>query len=462
MMFRIPLLFHKKSRVAGEALHPSFELGHRFNGKSGFYEPCGEAVMADFHFYEVNPGDEICLEPDAGGYSGGYVYQAPFYSDSIDDRFIHTYCYSEEESWATFTGNIRERSWRRRPLRIRKHGWIRLAMRKADGSVLTDEDRQAAREVIALFCRKQSYCPKECFAGEIESTVRSVLSLKTPDTLVFGLMADSHFVINGGWEDTVSNIRQVNEGIPFDGMIHLGDITDGMTPATITGEYAGRVLSDLESLGCPLYVALGNHDANYFKGNPEPFAVRKQSELYLGRTEPYYTVDYAGHRFRLIVLYSFDHTQVGQENRYGFPSEEVEWVRKILGETPKDWKVLVCSHVPLLAGMHYWSKAIRNGPEMAQVMEDYIRDGGHLLAYIHGHVHADQINAESLSFPVVAVGCAKAEDDQVHKAPGSTTWTRRMGDVTQELWDVLVVDTKTGRLDFVRFGAGEDRSIAGR
>ncbi len=449
--------FHRKAKAEGVLLHPSFELGHRFNCKSGFYEPCGETVMADFHFYEVNPGDEVRFEADAGR----YVYQAPFYSDRIDDRFIHSYCYSEEESWATFTGNIRERSWRRRPLRIKRHGWVRLAVKRADGSALCGADRLAAGQGISLFCQKTPYRPKDCFTDEIEKTIKTARELKTPDTLVFGLMADSHFVINGGWEDSIYNLLQVNSGIPFDGMIHLGDFTDGMTPATITKEYVRQVYDDLGRLGCPTYMVLGNHDANYFKGNPEPFDLQEQSKLYLGSEKPYYAVDFPERGFRLLVLHSFDHTKNGQEMRYGFSPEEVGWVRDILAETPSGWKVLVCSHVPLLAEMHYWSKAIRNGPEMAQVMEDYIRAGGVLLAYIHGHVHADQLNTESLPFPVVAVGCAKVEDDQIHKAPGSKTWPREMGRVTQELWDLLLVNTKTGQLDFVRFGAGEDRTIQG-
>ena len=69
------------------------------------------------------------------------------------------------------------------------------------------------------------------------------------------------------------------------------------------------------------------------------------------------------------------------------------------------------------------------------------------------------MNTSDLSFPVISIGCAKIEDEQVKKAAGSTTYHRKLNDVTQELWDVLVVNAKTGKLDFVRFGAGEDRKI---
>ena len=38
-------------------------------------------------------------------------------------------------------------------------------------------------------------------------------------------------------------------------------------------------------------------------------------------------------------------------------------------------------------------------------------------------------------------------------------YMRKLKDVTQDLWDVLIITPGEGRLDFVRFGAGEDRTV---
>ena len=138
--------------------------------------------------------------------------------------------------------------------------------------------------------------------------------------------------------------------------------------------------------------------------------------------------------------------------------EEVEWVEKVLAETPKEYSVLVFSHVPLLAEMHFWSKKIRNSGEMLEALEEYVRQGGRILAYIHGHNHADQTYNER-KFPIISIGCAKCEDFKDKKPEGAVTYDRKMGTVTQELWDVMVVDVEKGRMEFIRFGAGEDREI---
>ena len=159
---------------------------------------------------------------------------------------------------------------------------------------------------------------------------------------------------------------------------------------------------------------------------------------------------------RCLFLYSFDHRETV---RYGFPMEEIEWVRDILKDMPQGFSVLVFAHIPLLPEMHYWSSQIRNSTALKEVLDEYVRRGGSILAYVHGHNHADQI-VYTEHFPIVAVGCAKCEDFKDKKPEGSVTYDRKMGTVSQELWDVVVVNTKKKKLDFVRFGAGEDRSIS--
>ena len=80
------------------------------------------------------------------------------------------------------------------------------------------------------------------------------------------------------------------------------------------------------------------------------------------------------------------------------------------------------------------------------------------MAYVCGHNHADQIFYEK-RFPIVALGCNKCEYFKDKKPEGSCTYERRVGTVSQDLWDVMVVNPEENRIDFVRFGAGEDKII---
>lgn len=447
---------HSFSRDFTEA-KPVLELGASVNFETGFYEKNHDDCMADFHFYEVNPGDSLCFD------AKDFEYQLAFYNAEIDEKYIYTYCYSQEENWATFTKNLNDAGWKSKNHKFNSHGWARIIVRRKNSTAVTENDRAYVSEKILLKRRTVPYQEKPYFTQEISTTAGKVNSLKNADTVVLGLLTDSHYVINGHWEDTAYNLLSVHEKSPFDALVHLGDFTDGMTPFAITKEYFKIQYDDMKKLGVPLYLVLGNHDSNYFKGNPESMSVDEQSRLYLQNTLPYYYVDFAEKQLRMIFLYSFDHTQVGQNNRYGFPSEEIEWMKGVLDSTPDGYKVLVFSHVPLLASMHFWSDEIRNSGEMISLLDKFNTGGGmhkgRILAFIHGHVHSDWVNTSDLSFPVISIGCAKIEDEQVKKAAGSTTYHRKLNDVTQELWNVLVVNTRTGRLDFVRFGAGEDRGV---
>ena len=51
----------------------------------------------------------------------------------------------------------------------------------------------------------------------------------------------------------------------------------------------------------------------------------------------------------------------------------------------------------------------------------------------------------------------KSEDFKDKKPAEAVTYDRKMGTVTQELWDTLIVNK--GKISFIRFGAGEDRVI---
>lgn len=434
----------------------SFTVGKTINEQTGFFQNAENSMMADFHFFEVNEGDAIDFNAD------GFSYKLLFYNDNIDDKWIYTYFYQEEESWASYDKNSSLNSWLNKSEKIKSPGWVRVAVRKNDGTEITPAEKTFVENNVVIKRQAVAYKPKKYFADEIEKTVDTVNDLRSEDTIVFGLMTDSHYVINGGWEDTVYNINTVAKKSAFDAMIHLGDYTDGMTPIAITKEYFQKMHNDLKQLGCKLFFVLGNHDSNYFKQNPESMNVTEQSGFYLENDKPYYYKDFTSHKLRVLFLYSFDHTQEGQNNRYGFPQEEVDWVQDVLNQTPSDYKVLICSHVPLLAEMHFWSEKIRNESEMVQVLENYNGSSSgrdrKILGYIHGHSHADQIY-KGLSFPIIAIGCNKCEDFKDKKPEGSVTYDRKMHTLTQDLWDVLLVNTKTARLDFVRFGAGEDRAV---
>ncbi len=72
----------------------------------------------------------------------------------------------------------------------------------------------------------------EWIKKEAEAVIRRVRK----ELPCFILLADSHFAFNGTWDDTAAALRALSSMLPIKGIIHLGDLTDGMLPAEKTRE----------------------------------------------------------------------------------------------------------------------------------------------------------------------------------------------------------------------------------
>lgn len=261
------------------------------------------------------------------------------------------------------------------------------------------------------------------------------------------LLADSHFTYNGTWEDTLASMKAVSERTKVEGIIHLGDMTDGLLPLKKTSEIEKGCIEDMESLGADLYLLPGNHDYNYFRGNPEI----KYPET------PQYYIDNNEQKIRLIFIDSFDPKE---EVRYGFTKECISWLDKTLEALPDGYNAIIFSHLTPLVRLQAWTKDIRNRNDLIAVMDKY---ADRILAFINGHNHCDHIfnDLKNGKFPIISINCSKCEYFTEHKPAGAIVPERRLGDRTQESFDIMQIDPIKKEIYFTRFGAGQDRIIRG-
>lgn len=297
---------------------------------------------------------------------------------------------------------------------------------------------------------------KAYFTTEIEKTAVEVKERFTSNCLSLCILTDTHISQDGTWEDTTNNISGVLDKTKVDGIIHLGDFTDGNFSKQVTSDYVNQMMKDLKRNGVPVYVTPGNHDANFLKGNPEPFSREEQVALF-EMEAPFYYKDFDRQKIRGLFLYSYDITT---PVRYGFSKEELEWVEKTLEETPDGYKVIIFSHEAPLPWLDFWSHLIRNGDRLMEILESYNqKENRQILAYLYGHTHSDLLYMDS-SFPIISIGCNKCEQIRVHQIPkGAVSYSRERNSVTQDLWDIVLVNPVEEKLEFIRFGAGENRTI---
>lgn len=432
--------------------------------------------MTTLHFYRAMPGSQLLLLDTE------YEFAVAVYTLERDNTYIYTYAYQENQSWAAFDSTVPPNEYHSDCYTFARECYFRVNLRRRDNRRLDSAEAahindilrwnpQPAAAIIQAEDSTQNQAGeilrKSEMQQEIEDTAAKLYAAKEKGgTYAFLLLTDSHYVVNGTWEDTFDCIREVDRRAPFDGVIHLGDLTDGMVSRRVNYDYVQTVKQDLFSLQKPLYLVMGNHDTNYFMSNPERFTKEEQYWLYQSDCcdnavreghALYYYRDFEDMRVRALFLHSFDECE---EKRYGFSEEEVLWLQRTLKTVPKTYRVLVFSHVPPLPEIHYWSKDIRNGGKMVDVLEEYVRqDSAHcVLGWIHGHNHADQIYSERL-FPIVSLGCTKIEDFKDKKPDHAVTYDRVLGDVSQELWTVMLVQQDSTKVELIRFGAGKDRCI---
>ena len=377
-------------------------------------------------------------------------YAVFFYRPAIPPELIHTYSYQAESNWTTYAPEFSRTELRDDAWEATETGFIRIFVVPAPA----EENLLSSLFRIEQGPVEESGVPA-WMAGEIDALRRRWEKCRREGDVTLLLLADTHYAVGCTWPDTGESLRLAAETVSAEALVHLGDLTDGLLPGRYTRLVTESLLSQMREICSRVWCCLGNHDRNYFRGNPEKLSLSECAELYLGRDDPWYFEDLKEKKLRLFFLDSFDPEE---KERYGFSRQEVRWLRKALRTTPRGWKGLLFSHVPPVAEIHVWSDTIRNGERVLSLLERFHRRRGAVLGWIHGHSHADQIY-DKRAFPIIGIGCAKLEDFREHKPEGSLTWNREQNTRTQELWDLLLIHPAEGSMDFLRFGAGEDRHV---
>ncbi|MBE6101426.1 MAG: metallophosphoesterase [Selenomonas ruminantium] len=423
--------------------------------ETGFFMCNVPSRLATEGFYLAEVGSSLELKDSR------YRFAVATYSLEFPEKYLHTYDYAPEQIWGTYRGDLREDSYCMDKYIFKGRCYFRVAARRADGENITAEEAAgfSSTLIFTSTVEKRQSC---VFEQEVERVGNRINTLREPGDLALVILADTHMTVNGTWQDTAANLLALQQKTRLDGLVHLGDLTDGTVSRWLTCRYVQSMLKDMHKLEVPVHIVLGNHDANYFHGNPDVMSLHEQAALYhegaekwkQDRDKTYYYVDCPQQKLRCLYLSAYDN---GASPRYGFDLTQIDWVRETLKDMPEGWRILFFSHDAPLPELDPWSEEIRNGNLLLKALDN---SKVQILAYIHGHAHADFVYQwqGKQTFPVVSIGCAKCEDMAERKVEGSFTPARVLGEASQELWDILIIKA-SGKLHFVRFGAGHDRNI---
>lgn len=419
----------------------------RWNGNA--YSASNSAVT--LHFFHALKGDKLKINNENAD------VKIVIYSMKVKCKYIYTNAYDKEENWASYAGVIRGKS----EYTFKRECYFRIwvdGKRKGFFKRLPVGDKIDDYASVS-FISRDSYNEEKnkrfhkIFDKEIKKTSDSVNKLDKNGRMNIFLISDTHTTVNGTFKDTVKTMKEVADKCDIKALVHLGDTNDGLMPYDITKDYVEEIFDDMHGIGVPLEFVRGNHDYNYFKGNPDKLGDKELDELY-GEARHY--KDYDDCKLRMIFLDCFNPFNVV---RYGFSDETLDYLEMTLNSVPKEYSVIICCHIAPSHRLNFYGSKMRGEARFLKLVNNFKKKKDtFFMGVLSGHNHGDRVDF-SEGFPIVSIGAGKCESFAGYKPKDTIPPERKLGHYTQELWDVVTIDTDEKKLYFTRFGGGEDKVV---
>ena len=197
-----------------------------------------------------------------------------------------------------------------------------------------------------------------------------------------------------------------------------------------------------------------------------------ESYVSLVNQKMYYYFDNPVQKIRYIMVNTEEEVNSG-DNAWGvgayITQQQLDWLTNDALKVPSDdWHVVTIGHVPIhpnapahdgsldilryaLEGYTNKSKATFTAPYGTVLNTDFSAYKGRMVGYLCGHNHKDTeyVGTNMIN---ISTGCDARYNDDV--------WTRTAGTISEQLFDVVVVDKTNRKINMIRIGAGENRMFS--
>lgn len=318
------------------------------------------------------------------------------------------------------------------------------------------------------------------FLTELQDTVTKVKALQTEPCLVFCLCTDVHYASHDTtlFPKTVKNMKAFAEQVRTDGIICLGDMQDGDSTQAVATQRLEAVMPLLKNSGLPVYFAVGNHERNTHGSAANMFSISQiyqktyaycENEVFSDMTSNgvNFYKDFDEYKIRMISLDSVN-TDSSSASQYKYPANTTTWFASAISGTPSGYTVLLISHMSPTYTHDWKQTAPLNASDVLSAISTWLNaSNSNKIISLCGHNHGD--NSYTSPYFEIMFNCNKfdstitqdkTEDGTGNIPAGSKIWKRTWGTVTEDCWDVVVIRPISGKVNCVRFGAGEDREFS--
>lgn len=321
----------------------------------------------------------------------------------------------------------------------------------------------------------------------------------------------------------IRNVVELSNFIDIDFGVLSGDVHDGGTPNKDVAMNNFRAsISAFSDLNAPYFVAWGNHDDNSW-GDGRAGGILKvnnsykninqdksyhgklqqsltNAEMYDIATRPstvfdivenpkdkigYYYYDVPEKNNRVIILNSQDIPKIREDGyvKYlgiavaGYRQQQITWLYETLKNTPEGMHVSIYQHYSF--GYRYsttmsylaynyefidglvdafvsggtFSRTYSENPDFKATLNADFQGKKGIITYLaHGHHHNDRITKAANGIVDYSIGCSVSR-------PKKDQRDRPLGVLEEDLWDIVLTNTKTRTVNLIRFGKGTDRSF---
>lgn len=362
----------------------------------------------------------------------------------------------------------------------------------------------------------------EYFYSECVDTARKIDALRNDHTFVMYFITDSHVYTSNNnlqyLDVQLASMNAVAKMIKPDLVVHGGDMTNGSETKATTIAFTDHIVKCLREIGGDnTHILIGNHDGNTVQSGGRDNETERITEAemltmyhswndgftYAGDNYQggnfYGYKDYTGIGLRVIRLHSYiedignPSAMGGMGGNWGYYADELTWFQNVALNT--DNAILIICHQtlsPVLQGYPESQDIPHRGISFQQAIDSWLNANSNhrCVGVVHGHIHWDYAAKGKGTFSVIdhstknVVSRTGSYGDFYEYAQcfcnympsfsttdsvptssyrdvpeGAIFRGRTAQTASQGLWTAVVVDTQAETVNFIRFGAGDDRAF---
>lgn len=323
--------------------------------------------------------------------------------------------------------------------------------------------------------------------AEISRVNDEVIALADPDKLIIAWQTDVH-----NYDSHIRALVQLQRLGQLDYIINGGDLSYESPLAQMRAKFDSQKLL-MEPSQTPWVTIRGNHDGSgtdttiseitnsEFNRRMNWNQTSKKMWIDDGTGNGYGYIDDDKHQIRMIFINNaaIDNEQ---QHRSGIDDVQLKWIIEHAldlsekSDDEKNWQVLMFGHIPidgafttgaivqgadvLEAGIVAFKTGTIYINELLDISCDF-KQPHTFIAFVNGHMHFDQLGINGQGFMEVCTASSQPDHftSSDRLTPDATSPERTLNDVTEDCWDVLVIDPAQKHVDLVRYGAGENRKF---